>query len=249
MRQDVLELRRFYGSPLGRAAARMIGRTIDEVWGDLAGLDVLGLGYAVPLLGGDQPRRRVAAMPAAQGVEVWPPDGLNLSCLVNDAALPFANALFDRVLALHALEESDNPVELLREVGRVLAPTGRLIVAVTARHGFWANAETTPFGHGRSFSRRQLEGLLREAELEPLGWTRALYAPPLEGAHGWAGAFEQIGARLWPAFAGAILIEAAKQTFAVIPRGTRVRVRATPVFQPAPVGHGSGQAPRVLELV
>jgi ubiquinone/menaquinone biosynthesis C-methylase UbiE len=153
---------------------------------------------------------------------------------VEDQALPFPNALFDRILAVHALEESDDPAAMLREVGRVLAPAGRVIVAVTARHGLWANAEATPFGQGRPFSRLQLERLLREADLEPMGWTRALYAPPLRGAHRWAEAFEQVGARLWPPFAGVILMEASKRTFAVLPKGLRARVRATPVFQPAP---------------
>jgi SAM-dependent methyltransferase len=234
MRQDVLELRHFYASPLGAAAARMIARQIGEAWGDVAGLDLLALGYAIPMLTGEAGRRTIAAMPAAQGVEVWPPGARNLSCLVEDEALPFSNALFDRVLAVHALEESDDPLALLREVGRVMAPSGRLIVAVTARHGLWANADTTPFGQGRPFSRRQLERLMREAELEPLGWTRALYAPPLKGAHRWAEAFEQVGARLLPPFAGVILMEAAKQSFALIPKALRERVRATPVFQPAP---------------
>lgn len=234
MRQDVLELRHFYASPLGAAAARMIGRKVGEAWGELAGLDLLAFGYAIPMLDGSTTRRCIAAMPAAQGVEVWPPGGRNLACLVEDEALPFPNALFDRVLAAHALEESDDPLAVMREISRVLAPSGKVIVAVTARHGLWANAETTPFGQGRPFSRRQLERLIREADLEPMGWTRALYAPPLSGAHRWAEPFEQVGSRLWPPFAGVILMEAAKQTFATIPKGLRARVRATPVFQPAP---------------
>jgi SAM-dependent methyltransferase len=181
-------------------------------------------------------------MPAAQGVEVWPSGGANASCLVHDGALPFANALFDRVVALHALEESDSPAELMREVGRVLAPTGRLIIAATARHGFWADAESTPFGHGRTFSRRQLETLIAEADLQPLGWTRALYVPPLQGAHRWADVLESLGARLAPPTAGIILMEAGKQTYAAIPHGVRERVRATPVFQPAAVRRGRGLA-------
>jgi len=242
MRQGVLDLREFYASRLGRASRRMIGRKVSEAWPRLAGLDVLALGYATPFLdgGGEDARRAVAAMPAAQGVEVWPAGARNRSCLVEEASLPFVNALFDRVLAVHALEESDNPLALLREVWRVLAPTGRVIIAVTARHGLWANAEATPFGHGRPFSRRQLERLVREADLEPLGWTRALYAPPLNWSSGWAEGFEQIGARLWPPFAGVILMEAVKQSFAVRPKGQRVRVRAParPAYQPAPAGRG-----------
>jgi SAM-dependent methyltransferase len=242
MRQDVLELRRFYATSLGREVARLIDRKVCEAWGDVAGLDVLGLGYATPLLSEAGQRRRIAAMPAAQGVEVWPADGASLSCLVDDVALPFPNALFDRVVALHALEESEDPGELLREVGRVLAPSGRVIVAVTARHGLWTAAETTPFGQGRSFSRGQLERLLVEAELQPRGWTRALYAPPLKGAHRWASGLERLGSRLWPPFAGVILMEAVKQTYAVIPRAVRQRVRATPVFQPAAIARDAGMA-------
>jgi SAM-dependent methyltransferase len=239
MRQGIFELREFYASPLGQAARGMIERKIAEAWADAGGLDLLALGYATPYLEslGSAPRRMIAAMPAAQGVEVWPAGEANRACLAEEDALPFPNAFFDRILALHALEESDNPSAVLREVWRVLAPNGRVMLAVTARHGLWANAEATPFGHGRPFSRRQLERLVREADLEPVGWTRALYAPPLAWASAWAEGFEQVGARLWPPFAGIILMEAMKQTYAVRPKGSRARVRAParPLLQPSPV--------------
>ena len=70
MRRDVLELREFYAQPLGRAVREMLSRKIAEAWGDAAGLDVMGFGYATPFLDGFVAARRVvAAMPAAQGVE------------------------------------------------------------------------------------------------------------------------------------------------------------------------------------
>ena len=215
----------------------MVLRKINEAWGDGAGLDVLAVGYATPFVDGLAARasRLVAAMPAAQGVEAWPAGLANRACLVDETALPLPNALFDRVLAVHALEESDSPLAVLEEIRRVMAPSGRVIIAVAARHGFWANAESTPFGHGRPFSRRQLEGLVREAELSPLGWTRALYAPPLAWAGRWAEGFEQAGALLWPPFAGLILLEAVKQTFAITPRahGAKVPARTRPALAPA----------------
>ena len=252
MRQSVLELREFYASPLGGVARRMVSRKITEAWGDGAELDVLALGYATPFLDGfaERARRIVAAMPAAQGVEAWPAGTDNRACLVDEAALPAPNALFDRVLAVHALEESNNPLVVLEEIWRVMAPSGRVILAVTARHGMWADAEGSPFGHGRPFSRRQLEKLVREADLSPVGWTRALYAPPLAWAAGWAEGFEQAGALLWPAFAGVILMEAVKQTFAVNAKGhgARVRARGRPVFAPVPAagkaGDGAAALPR-----
>ena len=251
MRRDVLDLRAFYANPLGRAAREMLGRKVEEAWGDARGLDVLGLGYATPFLdkARTQARRVVAAMPATQGVEVWPTGGANATTLVEETSLPFANAMFDRILAVHALEEADDPAAVLREIWRVMAPSGRLIVAVASRDGLWAGSESTPFGHGRPFSRHQLEALLREADLEPAGWTRALYAPPTPVTARWAEGFEQVGARLWPRFAGLILMEAVKQTFAVKPRGSRARVRVfTPgVLQPSPGGPAPvRKAPRNL---
>lgn len=239
MRRDVIELREFYATPLGRAAREMISRKVEEAWGDAHGLDVMGLGYATPFL--DDCRhsaaRTLAVMPGAQGVEVWPHgeggDGeRNLACLADEHALPFGNALFDRILVVHGLEESDDPVSLLREVWRVLAPSGRVIIAAANRRGLWSNAEGTPFGHGRPFTRRQLEQATREAELEPIAWSRALYAPPLQWTAGWAESFEQIGAWLWPRLSGLILLEAVKQTYAVKPRGHGARVR---VFVPGPL--------------
>jgi hypothetical protein len=113
----------------------------------------------------------------------------------------------------------------------------RVVVVVAARNGAWANSESTPFGHGRPFSRRQLADLLRDADLEPSGWTRALYVPPIPWAAGWAEGFEQAGSRLWPSFAGLVLMEAVKQTFAVKPRGHQVRAPLSrPVLSPLPVG-------------
>ncbi len=252
MRRDVLDLRAFYATPLGAAARRMLARKVTEAWGDARGLDVLGVGYATPFFEALRPaaRRVVAAMPAAQGVEVWPGRRGNLAFLADEFSLPLPNALFDRILCVHALEESESALELLRETARVLAPSGQVIVAVAARNGLWANAENTPFGHGRPYTRRQLEALLREADLEPSGWTRALYAPPWGWTAGWADTFESLGAWLWPNFSGVVMMEAVKQTFAVKPKGARARVRVfTPgALQPAlPIGRAPGAvSPRAL---
>lgn len=247
MRRDVLELRQFYAGPLGRAAREMLGRKLAEAWGDARGLDVLGLGYATPFLEAMRPaaRRTVAAMPGAQGVEAWPSGGRNLACLADEAALPFPNALFDRVLVVHALEEATDPRALLREVWRVMAPSGRVILAAASRRGVWANSEGTPFGVGRPFSRTQLEALAREAELEPIAWSRALYVPPLASMARFAEGFERVGSTLWPAFSGLILLEAVKQTFAPRPDRLRVpaRLRTAVALRPAPAAKALGPHP------
>ncbi|MGQ0697305.1 MAG: methyltransferase domain-containing protein [Panacagrimonas sp.] len=49
-------------------------------------------------------------------------------------ALPFADASFDHVFAMHALSYSAEPSRLLVEAARLLRPGGRLVVAVLRRH-------------------------------------------------------------------------------------------------------------------
>jgi SAM-dependent methyltransferase len=240
MRRDVLQLRTFYASPLGRVTRDLLQRNLVAAWGQASGLDVLGLGYATPYL---EPfcaagRRTVSAMPAAQGVERWPHDSANQVCLSHERALPFPNALFDRVLVVHSLEESEDPAAFLSEVKRVMSPSGRVILIVANRRGLWSRAESTPFGYGRPYSRTQLEEVVRNVGLEPTAWSRALYTPPIQACAPLAETFEQVGSKLWTPLAGLILMEAVKQTFAIKPRGAAVPVRAPRIVRPAvaPVG-------------
>lgn len=222
MRVDVLALQRFYASPLGDAARRAAARRLAALWPHADGLDVLGLGYALPYLERFRPaaRRVTALMPAEQGAEPWPADAPRGSVLSDEARLPFIDAVFDRVLIVHALEESNALRPLLREIWRVMAPEGRLVVIAANRWSLWAQSDATPFGHGRPFSRRQLGSLLADAMFEPVASARALYAPPSN----WtpfvraADAFERVGEVVWPAQGGLVLMEAVKRLYAATAR-------------------------------
>jgi SAM-dependent methyltransferase len=238
MRRSIDEMTAFYATPLGRAARDMLARKIAEAWSGVRTLDVLGVGYATPYLEMfvDDARRAVAAMPGGQGAAPWGPGGRNLACIAPEATLPFPNALFDRLLLIHALEESDDPEGLMIEARRVLAPSGRLIVVAAARRGLWSRAENTPFGYGRPFSRHQLESVVNIAGLEPTAWSRALYAPPHGIFAPYAELCEQVGSRLFAPLSGVIMLEAVKQTFAVKAKGARAPAFARPAFRPAPVG-------------
>lgn len=216
MRVDVLALQRFYASPLGAAAQRAASRRLAALWPHADGLDVLGLGYPRPYLERFRAgaRRVCALMPAEQGVEPWEGNGGVASVLSEEARLPFLDAVFDRVLIVHALEEANALHPLLREVWRVMAPEGRLVVIAANRWSFWAQSDATPFGHGRPFSRRQLSVLLGDSMFEPVASARALYAPPWRWAAGAGEAFEQVGERVWPQFGGLVLMEAVKRLYA-----------------------------------
>ena len=222
MRVDVLALQRFYASPLGDVARRAAARRLSALWPHGDGLDVLGIGYAAPYLDRfrEGARRVVAMMPAEQGAERWPAGSAALTALSEETRLPFIDAVFDRVLLVHALEESDATQQMLREVWRVMAPEGRLVVIAAHRWSLWAQADTTPFGRGRPYSRAQLAELLGDAMFEPVASARALYAPPWP----WnplmraADAFERVGEVLWRAQGGLILMEAVKRLYATTAR-------------------------------
>ncbi|MGH7027783.1 class I SAM-dependent methyltransferase [Brevundimonas sp.] len=247
MRRSIDDLRTFYGEPTGALVRRMLARRLDDAWGEAAGCDVLGIGYATPWLGGFVGARRViAAMPGGQGAEQWAAAGRNRTVLVDDKRLPFAAGTFDRILLVHALEEADDPLALLTEAVRALAPAGRIILATAARGGLWARAETTPFGHGRPFTRSQLERLVREVGLEPAAWSQALYVPPWRPMLPLADGLEQIGRWVFPGAAGLIMLEASRQSYArVRPQGLAQAVLAArPSLTPAPVSGGAGHAAR-----
>jgi SAM-dependent methyltransferase len=237
MRRSIEDLRIFYGEPAGALVRRMLARQLEDAWGEAVDCDVLGLGYVTPWLDAFVGARRVvAAMPGGQGVELWPSVGRNRTVLVEDRRLPFAAGSFDRILLVHALEEADDAQSLMLEAVRALAPAGRIILIAAARGGLWARGEATPFGHGRPFTRGQLERLVRGVGLEPTAWSQTLYVPPWGPLLPWADGFEQVGRRVAPGAAGVILLEATRQAYArVLPGGAVATVPVrTPALQPQP---------------
>jgi SAM-dependent methyltransferase len=232
---DVVDLRNFYSQQLGVVARRFIGRGIRTRWNDTRALRVLGVGYATPYLGlfREEAERCLAMMPATQGVIRWPSTRAALAALVEEDELPLTDSAVDRVLLIHALELSADPVELLRESWRVLAAGGRLLVVVPNRRGVWARMDTTPFGHGRPYSRAQITQLLRDAWFTPTGWDEALYEPPISLS--WflrsAVAWERTGATLSAPFAGVHIVEATKQVYRAIP-ARREKHRLVPALRP-----------------
>lgn len=233
---DAVDLRDFYASSLGKVARRMIGRRIRMLWPDVRGANILGLGYASPFLGvfRGEAQRVIALMPAAQGVLHWPSDAPGLTALTDEAALPLADQSMDLALLVHALECGEQTQPMMRELWRVLADGGRLIVVAPNRRGLWAQLERTPFGHGRPYTPHQLSRRLRDAMFAPYESATALYVPPIRSRMllSSAGAWEEIGQRWFKSFAGVVLLEATKQIFAG--RAVSARVRR-PEYAPAAV--------------
>lgn len=220
---DIVDLREFYQSSLGQVARRMIRRRLRLLWPDVRGQIVLGIGYATPFLRPfrDEAERVLAVMPASQGVSFWPEEGPGLVALGDEAELPLDAMSVDRVLLIHGLETTEQLRPMMREIWRVLAGDGRLLIVVPNRRGVWARADWTPFGHGFPYSSSQLKQMLRDTMFVPERTAHALFIPPLRSRAllTTAPAWEEIGARWFSAVAGVTIVEASKQIFAGVARG------------------------------
>ena len=219
MRQDAVTLQRFYADPLGQAVTRILSGKLTDLWGEARGLSLVGLGYAIPVLEafGSAPSRVVAGIPFDHGLVHWDRAGKgNAAVSVADVRLPFPDGMFDRVIVLHGLEESGNPRAYLREIWRITAPEGRIVLAASNRSGLWSRATRTPFGQGRPWTRAQLMNLLSIGLFQVTASTSALFMPPLasplvtSAAEGW----EVMGRILAPAVGGIVLVEAVKRLYA-----------------------------------
>jgi len=235
---DVLALRHFYAGPLGGQVRRLVAARLASMPLPPAGARVLGLGFAVPWLEIYQRRgcEVMAFMPAHQGAMRWPDDETPATALVDEAALPLADGSMDLALVAHALELTPARKTMLAELWRVLAPSGHAVFIVPNRAGLWARAESTPFGHGRPFSRRQLEQLLLDASFTPQQWEHALFMPPWRARllRAAPGTWERAGRALFAGFSGLILADAVKQVHAL--RRERKPALLIPAWRPAPAG-------------
>lgn len=237
MHTDIVDLRQFYLSPLGRLAEDSISHALAVLWSRLPDERLVGLGYALPYLErfGEAAERTFAFMPAGQGAVNWPAGALSATALVFDEELPLPDSSVDRILLVHSLEFAESPREMLKEIYRVLAPGGRLVIVVPNRRGVWARLEHTPFGAGRPYSRGQLTTLLRETNFTPGAFAGALFFPPyrsrvmLKLFHG----LEPFGRRLMPMFSGVIAVEAQKRLYQGLPVFARASRRVfVPVLAP-----------------
>ncbi len=88
------------------------------------------------------------------------------TCCRGDAErLPFRSESFDLVCALDILEHLDDDGSGIRELARVVAPGGTLLVMVPAFEFLWGPQDDVSL-HRRRYTRRSLVALARSAGLE-----------------------------------------------------------------------------------
>ena len=218
MYTKAIDLREFYDSTRGRVAQRILRQHIRALWPNVAGLRMLGLGYAVPYMKPfvGEAERIAALMPSHQGAIFWPPDDKGLVSMCAEGELPIETNSVDRLLIVHGLQGYESLDAVLRESWRVLSGQGRLMIVVPNRAGVWARVDSTPFGYGTPYSVGQVKQHLKDYLFVPENTVRALFVPPtssrliLTTAPVW----EKLCPKFMSAFAGVNIIEASKQLYA-----------------------------------
>lgn len=240
MYESVYDFKSFYNGKYGRMVRRILQSRIREIWPDVNGLSVMGTGYATPYLRilREEGTNTFALMPAGQGAHDWPHEGPNCVALSEPAELPIETNSVDRILMMHDLEFAEFPKQSLQEIWRVLKSNGRLMIVVPNRAGLWARADWSPFGQGTPYSVGQLTHHLRDNLFVHERTEEALFMPPIRYTPFLkaAGTFERAGRKLLPIVAGVHIVEASKQIYASVDKGSgsRVTVRGRGIFMPKP---------------
>lgn len=186
---------RWRATALGSIAERVETRVILELLGDPRGRRVLDVGtgdgtYAIEaarrggiVTGVDvQPEMLDAARARAlaEGVEIR----LRESQV---EALPFDDASFEVILAVTLLCFVSDAGRAVREMSRVLAPGGRLILGELGRFSVWAATRrirswlgSSTWQHARFRSRGELEALARDAGLHVVDTRGSVFYPPFD---------------------------------------------------------------------
>lgn len=223
----------WWDSPLGRALVTAESELLGEALEDVFGWELLQVGAwgsARELLAGSRTRRQSLVASGAL------PVGADI--VARPSLLPVIGDSVDAVLLPHTLEFAPDPYAVLREVDRVLAGEGQLLVLGFQPWSLWGlrarwSRNGFPPGIRRLLSQRLIREWLVLLGFEVVSTRRYLYQSPWSGnpARG-AGSAHMLRPGLtspWPA--GAYLLKARKRLYTMTPVRPRVREKPAAIVR------------------
>lgn len=195
-------------TPLGRYLLEKEQDYFDRTVADIFGYNALQIGLpAVDLLRGSRIPFRLHVNHSVHA-------GLR----ADFRDLPIAGNSIDLVLLPHVLEFSENPHQILREVGRVLMPEGHVVIACFNPWSLWGvrrlfgKKKEYPWS-GHFINLPRIKDWLTLLGLEITGGQMCCYSPPCT-AEPWLKRFafmDAAGDRWWPIAGGIFFLQAVKR--------------------------------------
>jgi len=220
------------GSGLGRAVLQAESELMSEALDDVFGWELLQVGTWGPreqILSGCRTRRHAVVSGRRSAAA-------DADITARLSQLPVANGAVDAVVLPHTLEFETDPYAVVREVDRVLAGEGQLIVLGFRPLSLWG-FRSRAISRGYPPGLKRMLGARRVADwLELLGYDVSLtrnylFTPP------WGHSAPQPGQpsallrrgflKPWPA--GAYLIKARKRVYTLTPIRPKLRERTQPI--------------------
>lgn len=213
-------------SPLGQRLYQLECRLVGEAVAQVFGWQLLQVG-----IWGDEARLIAEARTQRKAVLARQSGGA-VAVHSRADALPIASDSVDAVLLPHTLEYEPEPHDILREVERILAGEGHVIVLGFRPFSSWGlrhawSRQGFPPGIERLISEGRLRDWLKLLGFEVVEARRYLFTWP------WGPAaprglplLESAGERLWPFLAGAYLLKARKRVYSQTPVRLSWRKRA-----------------------
>jgi len=219
-------LHEWLASPLGQRLYQLECRLVGDAIAEVFGWQLLQVG-----IWGDESRLIAEARTQRKSV-LARQRGATVEIHSRADALPIASDSVDAVLLPHTLEYEPEPHDILREVQRILAGEGHVIVLGFRPFSTWGmrhawSRRGFPPGVERLISEWRLRDWLKLLGFEVVDARRYLFTPPWgpaapRGQH----LFESVGERMWPLLAGAYLLKARKRVYCKTPIRLTWRKRA-----------------------
>jgi SAM-dependent methyltransferase len=212
------ELQRWLRSPLGQRVYARERKLAAESLAQVFGWQLLQIG-----LWGDDDGLIAEARTQRRTVLAWHGERQRSAIRSRTDALAIASDSVDAVVLPHTLEYEPEPHEILREVGRIMAAEGHLIIFGFRPLSAWGLRHL--FAHGgyppgleRMIGEGRLKDWLKLLGFEIVDAQRYLFALPWGfGATSPHGFFERSGRRVWPLLAGGYALKARKRVYTLTP--------------------------------
>lgn len=200
---DAKTLQQFYSSSQGKNFGGALQSEIERFLQVTEHEKTAGLGFATPYAA--HFRKCDSFLDAAQ-------------FQFSETQLPIRNSEFNRVLAVHFLENSDHPKLALDEIWRALEPDGQLLLIIPNANSMWKKTAI----QGRiNYTTKEIEEMLTASKLHITHKRQAIFHPP-EAPAVIAKPFNQIAQTCCPFFGAVTIFSARKHIFQSRGRGLKI---------------------------